>query len=70
MRRDGTFICGKCGDPLLEKKIKLKQIFGLIIVSIFISPILFMIAFIIKDFTKEHYPNNTVNTSLINLPLN
>ena len=65
---EGVLICGQCGDPLIKKPlVNLKQIFGLIAVSAFIAPLLIMIFFVIKDFTDEKPPNNSLSTVLLNI---
>ena len=58
-RSDGILVCAHCGDPLIKKaSISLRQIFGLVALSGFLTPLLIMILFIIKDFNKEN-PKST-----------
>ena len=65
-RNDGVFICGQCGDPLLKKPlINLRQVLGLIATLAFLAPLLIMIIFIIKDFTKEKLPSNSESFALL-----
>tara|TARA_Y100001968_G_scaffold133151_1_gene121477 strand:- start:68 stop:328 length:261 start_codon:yes stop_codon:yes gene_type:complete len=59
-KSDGLLICGQCGEPLMKRPlINLRQIFGLLAASAFLAPLLIMIIFVIKDFTKEGLPNNS-----------
>ncbi len=63
-RTDGVLICGLCGDPLMKKSIlNTKQIFGLLLASAFIAPLLAMFVFVIKDFTNEKKPS--ISQSLV-----
>ena len=56
-RSDGVLICGQCGDPLMKKPlINLGQIVGFIAVSAFLAPLIIMLFYVIKDFTKEKQP--------------
>ena len=65
-RSDGVLICGQCGDPLMKKPlINSRQIFGLIAASAFLAPLLIMIVFVIKDFTKEELPKNFKSSVLL-----
>ena len=65
---DGTMICGQCGDPLLlAPLIKVNQIFSLILVIAFISPMIVMIFFIFKQPNKQQINKGTI--SLIKLPI-
>tara|TARA_Y100001968_G_C19151142_1_gene616236 strand:- start:356 stop:619 length:264 start_codon:yes stop_codon:yes gene_type:complete len=59
-RSDGVLICGQCGDPLIKKSfINSRQIFGLFAATAFLAPLVIMIIFVVKDFTKEKLPKNT-----------
>ena len=59
-RSDGVLICSLCGDPLEKKPLlNSRRVIALIAASAFIAPLLIMIVFIIKDFTKGKYPNNS-----------
>jgi len=65
---DGVLICGQCGDPLMEKPLlNSRQILGFVFASVFLAPFIFMIIFVIKDFTKGKLSNNS--ESLIHLIL-
>ena len=67
-RSDGVLICGQCGDPLMKKTfINLRQIFGVVAMSAFLAPLLIMIFFVIKDFTREKNPNNSELLVLLNI---
>ena len=56
-RNDGVLICGQCGDPLIKKTfLNSRRIMGVIAASAFFTPLLLMIIFVIKDFTKEKIP--------------
>tara|TARA_B100000965_G_scaffold350979_1_gene325231 strand:- start:1296 stop:1490 length:195 start_codon:yes stop_codon:yes gene_type:complete len=57
---DGVLICGLCGDPLVKKPlINSRRIIAVVAASAFIAPLLIMIIFVINDFTKDKYPNNS-----------
>ena len=59
-RDDGVLICVQCGDPLIKKNIlNLRRIFGGVVASAFLTPLLIMIVFVMKDFTKEKLQNNS-----------
>tara|TARA_Y100001968_G_C19261465_1_gene669485 strand:- start:163 stop:429 length:267 start_codon:yes stop_codon:yes gene_type:complete len=63
---DGVLICGLCGDPLIKKpSINLRRIFGVVAASAFIAPLLIMVVFVIKDFTKETLPSNAESLVLL-----
>ena len=63
---DGTLICGQCGDPLIKKTLlNSRRIFGLVAASTFLAPLLIMIIFIIKDFTKEKLPKKSESIVLL-----
>ena len=57
-RSDGILICGHCRDPLIKKSlINSRRIFGIVTATTFLVPLIIMIIFIIKDFTKEKQKN-------------
>tara|TARA_Y100001968_G_scaffold281399_1_gene278630 strand:- start:52 stop:306 length:255 start_codon:yes stop_codon:yes gene_type:complete len=65
-RSDGIFICGQCGDPLMKKPlINLRQIFGLLAVMAFLSPLIIMTFFVVQDFTKEKFQNDSKSIDLL-----
>ena len=65
---EGVLICGQCGDPLIKKPlINLRKIFGLIALSAFISPLLIMIFFSIKDINEEKLPNNSLSSVILKI---
>ena len=67
-RSDGILICGLCGDPLIKKKlINLRRILGVVAASAFLSPLLIMIFFVIKDATKEKLPKNSESFVLLTI---
>ena len=67
-RSDGVLICGQCGDPLIKKSfINSRQIFGLVALSAFLTPLLIMIIFIINDFSKKKLPNNSESFVLLSI---
>ena len=67
-RGDGVLICGQCGDPLIKKPLlDSRRIIGLVSASAFLAPLLVMIIFVIKDFTKEKLPKNS--ESLVQLTI-
>ena len=67
-RSDGVFICGQCGDPLMKKPlINSRQIFGLIASSAFLAPLIIMIVFVIKDFTKDEIPKTFESSFLLTI---
>ena len=66
-RSDGVLICVQCGDPLMKKPfVNPRQIFGLVAALAFLAPLLIMIIFVIKDFTREKLPNNSESLVLLN----
>ena len=59
-------ICGLCGDPLVKKPLlNSRRIIGAVAASVFLAPLLIMIIFVINDFTKEKYPNNSESLVLL-----
>tara|TARA_B100000214_G_scaffold277211_1_gene207081 strand:- start:131 stop:406 length:276 start_codon:yes stop_codon:yes gene_type:complete len=62
----GVLICGLCGDPLIKKPLlNSKRIFGVFVASVFLSPLLIMIIFVVNDFSKEKPPNNSDSLVLL-----
>ena len=67
-RSDGVLICGLCGDPLVKKPLlNSRRIIGAVAVSAFLAPLLLMIIFVIKDFSKEKLPNNSESLVLLTI---
>ena len=67
-RSDGVLICGLCGDPLFKKPLlNSRRIIGAVAASAFLSPLLIMIIFVIKDFSKEQHPSNSDSLVLITI---
>ena len=65
---DGVLICGQCGDPLIKKPLlDSRRIIGAVAASAFLAPLLIMISFIIKDFSKEKLPNNSDSLVLLTI---
>ena len=65
-RTDGVLICGLCGDPLIKKPlINSRRIIGVVAASAFLAPLLIMIIFVVKDFTKEKLPMNSESLVLL-----
>ena len=65
---DGVLICGLCGDPLVKKPLlNSRRIIGAVAASAFLAPLLIMIIFVIKDFTKEKLPNNSESLVLLTI---
>ena len=65
---DGVLICGLCGDPLVKKPLlNSRRIIGAVAASAFISPLLLMIIFVIKDFSKEKLQNNSESLVLLTI---
>ncbi len=59
-RSDGVLICGHCGDLLMKKPlVSSRRIFGILAASVFSAPLLIMIIFVIKDFTKDNLPRDS-----------
>jgi len=57
---DGILICGLCGDPLVKKSLlNSRRIIGAVAASAFLAPLVIMIIFVIKDFSKEKIQNNS-----------
>ena len=60
IRSDGVLICGQCGDPLIKGPLlDTRRIIGILAASAFLAPLLMMIIFIVRDFTKEQILNNS-----------
>tara|TARA_Y100001968_G_scaffold161662_1_gene147860 strand:- start:1423 stop:1683 length:261 start_codon:yes stop_codon:yes gene_type:complete len=56
---DGVLICGQCGDPLIKKPlINFKKIIGFVATLAFLTPLIIMIFFVVKDFDDDKTPNN------------
>ena len=67
-RNDDVLICGICGDPLINKPIlNSRRIIGVVAVSAFLAPLLIMIVFVIKDFSREKLPNNSDSIVLLTI---
>ena len=67
-RSDGVVICGLCGDPLIKKPLlNSRRIIGLVAASAFQVPYLVMIIFVIEDFAKEKYTNNSESLVLLSI---
>ena len=50
-------ICGLCGDPLVKKTLLIsRRIFGVVAASVFLTPLLISIIFVLKNSTKEIQP--------------
>ncbi len=65
-RSDGVLVCGLCGDPLIKKPLlNSKRIIGVFAASAFLTPLVIMIIFIVKDFAKEKLPNNSESLVLL-----
>ncbi len=65
---DGVLICGLCGDPLVKKPLlNARRIIGAVAASAFLAPLLIMIIFVIKDFSKEKLPNNSDSLVLLTI---
>ena len=65
---DGVLICGLCGEPLVKKPLlNSRQIIGAVAASAFLAPLVIMIIFVINDFTKEKYPNNSESFVLLTI---
>ena len=67
-RSDGVLICGLCGDPLIKKPlINSRRIIGILAASAFLTPLLIMIIFVIKDFSNEKLPKNSDSLILLTI---
>ena len=65
-RSDGVLICGLCGDDLVKKPLLTsRRLIGVVAALAFLSPLLIMIIFVIDDFTKQKFPNNTESLVLL-----
>ena len=63
---DDVLICSQCGDPLIKKPfINSRQIFALVTVLAFISPLIIMILVVFYDFTKERVPDKFYSSALL-----
>ncbi len=60
---NNIIICGQCGEPLSKKPlITLTQIFALITVTSFITPLILMIFSYIKEINKPKFDINLAST--------
>ena len=67
-KSDGLLICGQCGEPLMKKPlINSRQIIGLVAALAFLTPLIIMIIFVIKDSTQKTLPNNYESFVHLNL---
>ena len=67
-RSDGVLICGLCGDPLIKKPlINSRRIIGAVAATAFLAPLLILIIFVIRDFTKETRPNNSESLVILTI---
>ena len=65
---DGILICGLCGDPLVKKSLlNSRRIIGAVAACAFLAPLLIMIIFVINDFSKEQFPNNSDSLVLLTI---
>ena len=65
---DGILICGLCGEPLVKKSLlNSRRIFGAVAASAFLTPLVIMIIFVIKDLSKEKLPNNSDSLVIITI---
>tara|TARA_B100000579_G_C22013901_1_gene480791 strand:+ start:189 stop:500 length:312 start_codon:yes stop_codon:yes gene_type:complete len=63
---DGVLICGHCGDKLIKKPlISSRRIIGIVAASAFLAPLLIMVSFVIKNFTKDKFPNKSESLILL-----
>ena len=61
-------ICGLCGDPLVKKPLlNSRRIIGVVAAFAFLAPLLIMIIFVIKDFSREKLPNNSDSLVLLTI---
>ena len=67
-RSDGVLICGLCGDLLMKKPfVSARRIFGILLASAFLAPLLIMLIFVVNDFTKKKFESNTDSFLVITL---
>ena len=67
-RSDGVLICGQCGDPMIKKTLmNSRQIFGLVAALAFLSPLILMIFFIMKDLNQVKPTNTSVSLVLMTI---
>ena len=67
-RSDGVLICGLCGDPLVKKPLLIsRRIFGVVAASVFLTPLLISIIFVLKNSTKEIQPRTYESLVLSNI---
>ena len=58
--REGVFICGQCGDPLIKKTLlNSRRIIAVLAASAFLTPLIIMLIFVFKEFTKEKLPDHS-----------
>ena len=67
-RTDGVLVCGLCGDPLIKKTLLIsRRIIGVVAASAFLAPLLIMMIYVIKDFTKDNLPINSESLVLLTI---
>ena len=65
---DGVLICGLCGETLVRKTLfNSRRIIGAVAAFAFIAPLVIMIIFVIRDFSKEKLPNNSDSLVLLTI---
>ena len=65
---DGILICGLCGDPLVKNSLlNSRRIIGAVAAFAFLAPLVIMIIFVIKDFSKEKHPINSDSLVLLTI---
>ena len=70
-RSDGVLVCGQCGDPLVKKHaLKFTQLFAIIAVVAFITPLLFTIFASIQDLNRPKLRKNIPELASIFLQIN
>ena len=67
---ESLLICAQCGDTLIKKPlINSRKIIGVVTAFIFLSPLILMMSFIIKEFGKPKPLNNSESATLLTFKL-
>ena len=63
-------ICTQCGDTLIKKPlINSRKTIGIFTALVFLSPLIIMMSFIIKEFGKDKILNNSESAILLTFKL-
>ena len=67
---ESLLICAQCGDTLIKKPlINSRKTIGIFTALVFLSPLIIMMSFIIKEFGKDKILNNSESAILLTFKL-